>query len=70
MMWTCLPFIRSGQDHLARRSERGKKIKQTEKDRLTETERERYYASHTKTALSTRKSVPRPSRQSDHMKTS
>ena len=31
-MWTCLPFIRSGQDHLARRSERGKKIKQTEKE--------------------------------------
>ena len=30
----------------------------------------RYYASHTKTKLPTRKSVPRPSRQSDHTKTS
>ena len=25
VVWTCLPFIRSGQNHLARRSERGKK---------------------------------------------
>ena len=30
----------------------------------------RYYASHTKTMLPTRKSVPRSSRQSDHTKTS
>ena len=30
----------------------------------------RYYASHTKTMLPTRKSVPRSSRQSDHKKTS
>ena len=30
----------------------------------------RYYASHTKTMLPTRKSVPRSSRQLDHMKTS
>ena len=29
----------------------------------------RYYASHTKTMLPTRRSVPRSSRQSDHMKT-
>ena len=29
----------------------------------------RYYASHTKTMLSTRKSMPRSSKQSDHMKT-
>ena len=29
----------------------------------------RYYASHTKTVLATRKSVPRSSRQSDYMKT-
>ena len=28
-----------------------------------------YYASHTKTMLSTRKSMPRSSKQSDHMKT-
>ena len=27
--WTCLPFIRSGQNHLARHSERGKKTRQT-----------------------------------------
>ena len=29
MAWTCLPFIRSGQNHLARHSERGKKTRQT-----------------------------------------
>ena len=28
--WTCLPFIRYGQNHLARHSERGKKTRQTE----------------------------------------
>ena len=27
MVWTCLPFIRSGQNHLARHSERGKEDK-------------------------------------------
>ena len=30
--WTCPPFIRTGQNHLARHSERGKKTKQTEKE--------------------------------------
>ena len=25
MVWSCLPFIRSGQNHLARYSERGKR---------------------------------------------
>ena len=30
MVWSCLPFIRSGQKHLARLSERGKKTRQTE----------------------------------------
>ena len=30
MVWSCLPFIRSGQNHLARHSERGKKTRQTE----------------------------------------
>ena len=29
MVWSCLPFIRSGQNHLARQSERGKKTRQT-----------------------------------------
>ena len=29
VVWTCLPFIRSGQNHLARHSERGKKTRQT-----------------------------------------
>ena len=29
---TCLPFIRSGQNHLARHSKRGKKTKQTEEE--------------------------------------
>ena len=31
MVATCLPFIKSGQHHFARHSERGKKTKQTEK---------------------------------------
>ena len=31
MVWTCLPFIRTGQNHLARHSEGGKKTRQTEK---------------------------------------
>ena len=30
MVWSCFPFIRSGQNHLARHSERGKKTRQTE----------------------------------------
>ena len=30
VVWTCLPFIRSGQNHLARYIERGKKTRQTE----------------------------------------
>ena len=29
VVWTCLPFIRSGQNHLARHSERRKKTRQT-----------------------------------------
>ena len=32
VVWTCLSFMRSGQNHLARRSERGKKIRQTEEE--------------------------------------
>ena len=32
MIWTCLPFIRSGQNHLARHRERGKKTRQTEEE--------------------------------------
>ena len=28
--WPCFPFIRPGQNHLARQSERGKKTRQTE----------------------------------------
>ena len=32
VVWTCLPFIRSGQNHLARHSERGKKIRQREEE--------------------------------------
>ena len=31
VVWSCLPFIRSGQKHLARHSERGKKTRRTEK---------------------------------------
>ena len=30
VVWSCLQFIRSGQNHLARHSERGKKTRQTE----------------------------------------
>ena len=32
MVRSCLPFIRSGQNHLARHSERGKKTRQTEEE--------------------------------------
>ena len=32
VVWTCLPFVRSGQNNLARHSERGKKTKQTEEE--------------------------------------
>ena len=31
VVWTCHPFIKSGRNLLARHSERGKKIRQTEK---------------------------------------
>ena len=32
VVWSCLPLIRSGQNHLARQSERGKKTRQTEEE--------------------------------------
>ena len=32
VVWPCLPFIRSGQNHLARHSEREKKTRQTEEE--------------------------------------
>ena len=32
MVWSYLQFIRSGQNHLARHSERGKKTRQTEEE--------------------------------------
>ena len=32
MVWSYLPFISSGQNHLARHSERGKKTRQTEEE--------------------------------------
>ena len=32
VVWSCFPFIRSGQNHLARHSERGKKTRQREKE--------------------------------------
>ena len=32
VVWSCLPFIRSGQNHLARLSERRKKTMQTEEE--------------------------------------
>ena len=32
VVWTCLLFFRSGQNHLARHSERGEKTRQTEEE--------------------------------------
>ena len=32
VVWSCLPFIRSGKNHLVRHSERGKKTRQTEEE--------------------------------------
>ena len=32
VIWSCLPFIRSGQNHLERNSEREKKTRQTEEE--------------------------------------
>ena len=32
VVWSCFPFIRSGQNHLARHSERKKKTRQTEEE--------------------------------------
>ena len=32
VVWTCIPFITSGQNHLARHSEREKKTRQTEEE--------------------------------------
>ena len=32
VVWSCLPFIRSGQNHLAVYSERGEKTRQTEEE--------------------------------------
>ena len=32
VVWSCFPFIRSGQNHLARHSGRGKKTRQTEEE--------------------------------------
>ena len=32
VVWSCFPFMRSGQNHLARHSERGKKTRQTEEE--------------------------------------
>ena len=36
MVWSCFPFIRSGQNHLARHSEKGKKTRQTEEYNIRE----------------------------------
>ena len=32
VVWSCLPFIKSGQDHFARHSERGKKTRRTKEE--------------------------------------
>ena len=32
MVWSCFPFIRSGQNHLARHSEKGKKTTRTKEE--------------------------------------
>ena len=33
VVWSCFPFTRSGQSHLARHSERGKKTRQTKEEK-------------------------------------
>ena len=40
MVWSCLAFIRSGQNHLARHSERGKKTRQTDEEAASDNIRE------------------------------
>ena len=40
VVWKCLPFIKFGQNHLARHSERGEKTRQTEKKSLEDNIRE------------------------------
>ena len=40
VVWLSFPFIRSGQNHLARHSERGKKTRQTERERWEDNIRE------------------------------
>ena len=32
VVWSCFPFIRSGQNHLARHNEKGKKTRQTQEE--------------------------------------
>ena len=32
VIWSCLPFVRSGQNHFARHSERGKKTRRTKEE--------------------------------------
>ena len=32
VIWSCLPFIRSGQNHIASHNERGKKTRHTEEE--------------------------------------
>ena len=32
VVWSCLPFIRPGKNHLAKHRERGKKTRQTEEE--------------------------------------
>ena len=36
MVWSCFPFIRSGQNHLAKHSERGKKKRKRWEDNIRE----------------------------------
>ena len=40
VVWSCFPFIRSGQNHLARHSERGKKTRRTKTKRWEDNIRE------------------------------
>ena len=32
VVWSCLPFVKSGQNHLARHSERGEKTRRTKEE--------------------------------------
>ena len=54
ILWTCLPFVRSGQNYLARQSERGKKTRQAEEAVGTRSRNEQAWISPTQRAVESR----------------